>query len=297
MRTKEDFTSLGLDGSDLVAVEAIPGGHDETKDYVRDLVRVQWRANDPIELYIIRPAGVKKPPVVLYLFSYPSDTERFLDVGYCKRMVSNGAAAVGFVSALTGQRISHRPLKQWFISELQESLATTVHDVPMILNYLQSRDDLDTSRIGFFGQGSGGAIAILAAAADPRIQALDLLGPWGDWPDFLAEAKGIPADEQPNYLKPEFLKKLEPLEPLRILTELKTRKIRLQFVDQQPPAKWMARIEKAMPPTAEIKQIATADELHELSSSGKLFQWIADQLKPATTASVSAQAQISATEK
>jgi acetyl esterase/lipase len=74
-------------------------------------------------------------------------------------------------------------MNKWFVSELQEALATSTHDVQMVLNYLAKRGDLDMSRIGMFGQGSGGAIAILSAAADSRIVALDVLDPWGDWPD------------------------------------------------------------------------------------------------------------------
>jgi len=288
---------LGLAGSDLVAAAPVPGGHEENKDFIRDLIRVQWRANDPIDLYIIRPAGVKMPAAVLYLFSYPTDTDRFRDAGYCRQLVSNGTAAVGFVSALTGQRRFHRPMKQWFISELQESLDTTAHDVQMILNYIESRDDLDTKQIGIFGQGSGGSIAILAATADSRIKALDLLGPWGDWPDFMAEAKGIPAEERPSYLEPEFLKKLEPMEPVNNLPELKARRIRLQFVDDQPQTKWMAQIRKATPPTAEIKRYVSVDELHASASDGTLFQWIAEQLKPVATPNSPAQTHIATTPK
>ncbi len=54
-------------------------------------------------------------------------------------------------------------MKEWFVSELQESLVESTHDVQMIINYLSTRGDLDMDRVGMFGQGSGGAIAILAA--------------------------------------------------------------------------------------------------------------------------------------
>ena len=117
-------------------------------DYTRELWQVQWRAGDPIDLYIVMPGGVKKPPVAIFLYSYPSDTDRFRDDKYCRAVTRYGFAAVGFVSALTGQRYHDRPWKQWFISELQESLVTSVHDVQMILNYLNTRNDLDTSRVG-----------------------------------------------------------------------------------------------------------------------------------------------------
>src|SRR5215469_8190954 len=182
---------------------ADPSGKGETKTFIRELLRVQWRPNDPIDLYVIRPRGAKKPPVVLYLYGFPSDTDRFKDDRYCERVTRGGAAAVGFVSALTGHRNERRSPKEWFVSELPEAVATTVHDVQMILNYLDSRGDLDMSRVGMLGQGSGGAIAILAAAADSRLRALDLLDPWGDWPDWLATASIVPAEERANYLKPD----------------------------------------------------------------------------------------------
>src|SRR5215469_9116909 len=197
-RATESFSSLSLKDSSLHADPPIVGGKAETKTFVRELVRVKWRPNDPIDLYVIRPRGAKKPPVVLYLYGFPSDSDRFKDDRYCERVTRGGAAAVGFVSAFTGPRNELRPANTWFVSELPEALATTVHDVQMILNYLDSRGDLDMSHAGILGQGSGGAIAILAAAADQRLKAIDLLDPWGDWPDWLGTASIVPPEERAN---------------------------------------------------------------------------------------------------
>ena len=36
----------------------------------------------------------------------------------------------------------------WTVSELQEALSASIHDVQMVLTYLSSRTDLDQSRIG-----------------------------------------------------------------------------------------------------------------------------------------------------
>lgn len=96
-------------------------------------------------------------------------------------------------------------MSKWFVSELQEALSTSTHDVQMVLNYPETREDLDMKHVGMYGQGSGGAIAILSAAADPRIIALDLTDPWGNWPDWLKGSKQIPDEERAMYLKPEFL--------------------------------------------------------------------------------------------
>jgi acetyl esterase/lipase len=291
-RTPEDFSSLTLKTSELVNREPVLGAHDENKDFLRELYQVQWRDNDPIDLYVIRPAGVKNPPVVLYLYGFPSDTDRFRNVDYCRRLTANGAAAVGFVSALTGQRYHGRPMKEWFVSELPESLATSVHDVQMVLNYLQTRGDLDMTRVGMFGQGSGGAIALLSASVDPRIKALDLLAPWGDWPDWLVQSTVIPPGERGTYNKPEFLKKLEPLEPVHALAGLKDRSIRIQFVDDPPPMKSTKALEAAAPKDATIIHHAGTRELLSAVSGGRLFQWLPQQLKAQGPGTGSTQAAV-----
>src|SRR5215475_301562 len=280
-RATESFSSLSLKDSDLHADPPIVGGKAETKTFIRELLRVQWRPNDPIDLYVIRPRAAKKPPVVLYLYGFPSDTDRFKDDRYCERVTRGGAAAVGFVSALTGHRNERRSPKEWFVSELPEAVATTVHDVQMILNYLDSRGDLDMSRVGMLGQGSGGAIAILAAAADSRLKALDLLDPWGDWPDWLATASIVPPEERANYLKPDFLKRLEPLEPVHFLPELKSRSVRIQFVDEYgEPKAAVHKLEVAAPPAATVRHYPTVLEFRNVTADGGLFTWIAHELAP-----------------
>ena len=183
---------------------------------------MKWRPGDPIDLWIILPKGVMKPPAVLYLYGDDQDTDRFKLDGWAARVTSGGVGAVGFVSALSGHRFHDRPMKQWFVSELQESIGSTVHDAKLILDYLAQRGDIDMDRIGMFGEGSGGTIAILAAAADPRIKAVDALEPWGDWPDFLAKSSRVQDDpERAEYVKLEFLKKVAPLDPVKWLPDLK----------------------------------------------------------------------------
>jgi len=281
--TPEDWSSLTLAGSQLQAQPPLLGQRDQTSDFVRELWQVQWRNFDPIDLYVIRPLHATKPPVILYLYSYPTQTSRFRDDAYCRRLTEDGFAAVGFVSALTGHRYhSPRPLRESFLSELQESLGSSAHDVQMILNYLASRGDLDMTRVGMFGVGSGASIAILAAAADPRIKTLDLLDPWGDWPDWLAKSGLVPDDKRAEYLKPEFLKKVAGLDPVQWLPGLKTQSIRLQEVATDPvtPAICQQKLEAAAPPSAQQVRYDGAAGLYKVSSAGQLFQWIKQQMRP-----------------
>jgi len=279
--SKEDWSSLSLEGSNLHASSPILGEKDNYPDFTRELLQVQWRSGDPIDLYIILPKGVKNPPVIFYLYSYPSDTNTFLDQDFCKLVTRNGFAAIGFVSALTGHRYHDRPMREWFISELQESLASSVHDVQMILNYLATRGDLDTDHVGMFGEGSGATIAILTASVEPRLKVLDLLDPWGDWPDWLAKSPLIPKAERGDYLKPEFLKRVEPLDPIKWLPQLQSRAMRLQEASYEKvtPGTAKKRIENAMPATAQIVRYRDSQALEDTASEGKFFDWIKEQIR------------------
>lgn len=253
----------------------------EFPTYTRELWRVQWRVADPIDLYIILPKNVIKPAVILYLYGFPADTDRFLNDTYCKTVTARGLAAVGLVSALTGQRYHDRPWKQWFISELPEALGATTHDVQMIIDFLEKRQDLDTHRLGMFGQGSGAAIAVLAAAVDPRIRAVDLLDPWGDWPAWLQQSPVVPEDDRAKYTTTAFLARLSHLDPLGRLSSFSPKALRLQQTSFDPDTSLAVQNKLAsnMPPGAEIvRYLNVSDYAARAASQGKILDWLSQQL-------------------
>jgi hypothetical protein len=254
---------------------------DEETDFVRELVRLQWRAGDPIDLWVMRPKTAGKVPVILYLYSYPNESNQFRDNGWGKRATAGGFAAVGFVSALTGQRYHMRPMKQWFISELPESIGGSVHDVQLILNYLASRGDMDVDHVGMIGVGSGASIAMLAAHTDSRIKTLDLLDPWGDWPDWLRESPAVPTNERPNYITPEFLKTVARLDPVVYLPSLKTQRLRVQETLSDPvtPKSAKERIASSMPDPVELVKYDNANDLMKAWQINGLSGWIKQQLR------------------
>jgi hypothetical protein len=279
---QEDWSSLAIGVSHLSPEPPLEAQTDEGNGFTRTLVRLQWRPGDPLDVYVILPKGVKNPPAVLYLYGYKDDTTRFRDNRWCERVVSGGFAAVGFISALSSDRFHDRPMRQWFVSELQESLGSTVHDVKFILDYLAQRGDIDMSRIGMFGQASGGAISILSAAADPRIKAVDALDPWGDWPVWLAESRIAKEDpDHAAFTDPEFLKKVAPLDPVKWLPTLKTPRIRIQQVMENTvtPDACKDAIKKAAPKRAQVERFDHASQFADAAGNGKLFEWIKVQLK------------------
>lgn len=269
-------TSLRMKEPELAEKDDIPN-----TGFIRERHQVTWRVGDPFDLYVIRPRGAQRAPVILYLYSFPEDTEQFKNNFWCETAVSGGYAAVGFVGAVTGHRTRYRLGKEWFASEMQEALGSTVHDVQLILDYLGTRKDLDTTRVAMFGSGSGGAIAIMASAADPRIGVLDLLGPWGDWPDWVAESKVIPDEERAKFMKPEFLAKVAALEPIAWLPKIKAKALRIQDVrvNKSMPDEAQEKLEAAAPDFAVINEYGNGRAMMASQPSISLFQWMKDRLR------------------
>jgi hypothetical protein len=287
---QEDWNSPALASDHLMPVRPLAGFVADNPRYTVELLQVQWRWGDPIDLYVMKPKGVKKPPVILYLYGYPTDTDIFRSDAYEELVTRNGCAAVGFVSALTGHRYHDRPMKEWFLSELQQSLATSAHDVQMVLNYLAARGDLDMNRVGMFAQGSGASIAILASAVDPRIKVLEALDPWGDWPIWMATSPFVPADEGAEYVKPEFLKKVAGLEPVDWLPKIQAKKFRLDnslFESNTPPAV-REKLRAAAPAGTNIMIYKTLDDFKLAFQDGKNLEWIQHELESVTEPPASA---------
>jgi hypothetical protein len=278
---QEDWTTPALTTSSLHAVPPLFGYINDAGEYTVDFLQLQWRFGDPLDLYVIKPKGVKKPPVILYLYGYPAGTDRFKDEVFQKSVTKDGFAAVGFVSALTGHRYHDRPMREWFVSELQESLATSAHDVQMILNYLETRGDLDMSRVGMYAQGSGASIAILTSAVDPRIKVLDATDPWGDWPVWFTDSTFPPEDERSSYLAPEFLKKAALLDPLDWLPKIQAKNFRLQDAtfETTTPKAAKEKLRAAVPPSSTVVIYKTAEEFNTAVRSKSELAWIEQELR------------------
>jgi len=278
---KEGWTPPALISSHLRAARPLVGYINDYPGYTVELLEVEWRYVDPLDLYVMKPKGVKKPPVIVYLYSFPEDTDRFKDEEFQRGATKDGFAAVGFVSALTGQRYHDRPMREWFISELQESLATSAHDVQMVLNYLASRRDLDMSRVGMFTAGSGASIAILASAVDARIKVLDMLDPWGDWPTWMAASPMVPREERADYLKPAFLEKVAGLEPVAWLPKIQAERFRLQdeLYQRATPAAAKAKLRAAVSAKGTVVIYKTRRDMDKVVSARKELEWIEHELR------------------
>src|SRR5262249_49099405 len=100
--TVEDFSTITLDKSKLEPLPPVLGSNAKRERSPGERWQVKWRDVDPFDLYGVKPGGVERPPVIVYLYGYPATAGAFNNDGWCERVTQGGYAAVGFVAALTG---------------------------------------------------------------------------------------------------------------------------------------------------------------------------------------------------
>jgi dienelactone hydrolase len=118
-------------------------------------------------------------PIVIFLHGTGAKKEDQLAL--MRTLADRGLAVAAIDARHHGERIrTGTQLDQYFDAMLQSYrtgkgrpyLYDTVWDVMRLIDYLQTRPDVDAQRIGVMGISKGGTEAYLAAAADPRIAAV-----------------------------------------------------------------------------------------------------------------------------
>jgi dienelactone hydrolase len=118
-------------------------------------------------------------PVVIFL--HGSGAKKEDQLALMRALAERGLAVAAIDARHHGERIRKgSQLEQYFDAMLQTFhtgkghpyLYDTVWDVMRLIDYLETRADVDPQRIGVMGISKGGTEAYLAAAADPRIAAV-----------------------------------------------------------------------------------------------------------------------------
>jgi dipeptidyl aminopeptidase/acylaminoacyl peptidase len=125
-----------------------------------------------------RPAGVERPPVVIMVMGLDSAKEE-MDA-YESTFLARGMATLAFDGPGQGEAEYDLPIRGDF--------EVAVHAV---VDWVETRPELDASRIGLWGVSLGGYYAPRAAACEPRIRAcIALAGPF-DWAALWERLPGL----------------------------------------------------------------------------------------------------------
>jgi dienelactone hydrolase len=114
-------------------------------------------------------------PVVIAMHGTGGSTANMMALG--RKLAERGFIAVTIDARYHGERKSGKGntdyhaaiVRAWRGSGEHPFYYDTVWDVMRLVDYLQTRDDVDPARIGLIGISKGGIETYLAAVADPRI--------------------------------------------------------------------------------------------------------------------------------
>ena len=137
--------------------------------------RVQWTAHGLSYAGVVHlPQGLKPGErraafLVLHGFGSNKDSETMKTVA--RLLASLGYVALRFDMRGCGESGGERG---------RVICLEQVEDTSSALQYLQTRPDVESSKIGVFGHSFGAAVAVYAAGVDSRIAACISSGGWGD---------------------------------------------------------------------------------------------------------------------
>ena len=155
----------------------------ETDDWRRERITFAGANGQRAIAYLYLPRHVTRPLQVIH-FVPAADVERglrALPVSTEDRVgafIKAGRAA--FTVVLTGYVERLRPAGVAFpdarTAEYFDEMVGRITDLRRGLDYLATRQDIDSSRIGFFGPSAGGQIGLVLAAVEPRYKAVAFMG-------------------------------------------------------------------------------------------------------------------------
>ena len=173
-RTRADF--LRLIDHPRVALAPQAGQIMATNDLAQIKFSFASDAQDRVPGILFKsPSAQGRRPVVIALHGTGGTKEGM--TALCRRLVERGFIAVAIDARYHGERKSGKGtdayneaiVRAWGGSGEHPFFYDTVWDVTRLVDYLQTRDDIDPARIGLIGISKGGIETYLAAAADPRI--------------------------------------------------------------------------------------------------------------------------------
>jgi dipeptidyl aminopeptidase/acylaminoacyl peptidase len=120
-----------------------------------------------LSCYLRLPEGIVKPPVVLFSNGFEGVKEDSHQ--RTQRYLARGMATITWDGPGRGETWPHLPM------DGENGPPTAA-----IIDYLETRDDVDATRVGVSGPNRGGFAAVKAAAYDPRIKACGVASPGYD---------------------------------------------------------------------------------------------------------------------
>lgn len=178
--------------------------------YIREKVEYNTEAGDRVPAYVLIPKELKGPTPAIYCYhqhagnfvlgkseivGLAGDPDQALAMELAERgYITFAPDAIGFEERNWAPDKSGKTAYFELTTRLVKGstlLAKVLHDVSVGLDYLESRPDVDKTKIGFIGHSYGGRMAIWSPAFDKRIKVSVSNGGCINYKDSLSRDIGI----------------------------------------------------------------------------------------------------------
>ncbi|MCD6351019.1 MAG: alpha/beta fold hydrolase, partial [Armatimonadetes bacterium] len=172
---------------------------------------------------LLRPKKEAKPGVVLFLHGLGGSKDDAVFVA--PFLASRGWATLALDAADHGERKKEgEPFFSPTTGSGYRYVVQTVVDYRRAIDYIETRDDLDASRIGLLGASMGAIVGTMVAAVDERVDASLLVVGGGDWRRFVDTCQHPAVAEVRERLKDtEFAHQLELIDPVTYVAHISPR--------------------------------------------------------------------------
>ena len=160
------------------------------KNYIQETISYNVEKNERVKSFLLIPKELNcKTPLIIchhqHAGKYKQAKSEIVglkgdkNLAYAKELTQKGF--ITFAPDAISFEERNKAKKNWWGSEYYELasrivqgktlLEKTLSDISFAINYLETRDEIDKSKIGFIGHSYGGRMAVLLPAYDKRIKA------------------------------------------------------------------------------------------------------------------------------
>jgi dienelactone hydrolase len=138
---------------------------------------------------LMAPVGVKAAPCVLLLHGLGGRKEDVALIGVA--LARRGYASFAIDAAGHGERpkIDGKTVAELSLPEFRQMAGQTIVDLRRAVDFLQTRSEVDSKRVGFLGVSLGGILGAVFAADEPRIKGAALWAAGGDWGKLITRSQ------------------------------------------------------------------------------------------------------------
>jgi serine/threonine protein kinase/formylglycine-generating enzyme required for sulfatase activity len=184
----------------------------ETAEWRREKITFNGADGERAIAYLYLPKNFPRPLQVVHIVpaadvqngarSLPDAMEDRLGPVIKSGRAAFGVVIRGYMERLRPERYSEPDLTT---VEYRDKVVNWVTDIRRGLDYLETRSDLDSSRIGFFGPSAGSRTGLVLAAVENRYRSIFLMGAGLSQSDTRRIAGANPVDFAPHISAPKLM--------------------------------------------------------------------------------------------